>query len=58
MQNFKEILRIQENLLERAEICGIPVVDVQDLESAAQQVVSHVVDRLGERLAAEASGSS
>ncbi len=58
MQNFKEILRIQEDLLERAEARGIPVVDVQDLESAAQQVVSYVVDQLGERLAAEASGPS
>ncbi len=56
MQNFKEIFRIQENLLERAETFGIPVVDVQDLESAAQQVVAYVVDRLGECHAAEASG--
>jgi len=56
MQNFKEIFRIQEDLLERAEMYGIPVVDVQDLESAAQQVVSYVVDQLGERHAAEAPG--
>jgi 2-phosphoglycerate kinase len=56
MQNFKEIFRIQEDLLERAEMFGIPVVDVQDLESAAQQVVSYVVDQLGECHAAEAPG--
>jgi hypothetical protein len=29
---------------------------VQDLESAARQVVSYVVDQLGERHAAEAPG--
>jgi 2-phosphoglycerate kinase len=56
MQNFQEIFRIQEDLLERAELFGIPVVDVQDLESAARQVVSYVVDQLGERHAAEAAG--
>ena len=56
MQNFKEIFRIQEDLLERAEMYGISVVDVQDLESAAQQVVSYVVDQLGECHAAEAPG--
>ncbi len=56
MQNFQEIFRIQEDLLERAEIFGIPVVDVQDLESAAQQVVAYVVDQLGECHAAEAPG--
>jgi 2-phosphoglycerate kinase len=56
MQNFEEIFRIQEDLLERAELFGIPVVDVQDLESAAQQVVGYVVDQLGERHAAEAPG--
>ncbi len=58
MQNFSEIFRIQEALLERAEFCGVPVVDVQDLESAAQQVVSYVVDQLGERHAAEVAGRS
>jgi 2-phosphoglycerate kinase len=58
MQNFKEIFRIQEELLGRAENCGVPVVDVQDLESAAQQVVSYVVDQLGERHAAQASRPS
>lgn len=56
MQNFQEIFRIQEDLLERAEMFGIPVVDVQDLESAAQQVVAYVVDQLGECHAAEAPG--
>ncbi len=56
MRNFKEIFRIQEDLLERAEAHGIPVVDVQDLESAAGQVVTYVVDQLGERHAAEAAG--
>jgi 2-phosphoglycerate kinase len=58
MQNFQEIFRIQEALLERAELCGVPVVDVQDLETAAQQVVSYVVDQLGERHAARAAGRS
>ncbi len=56
MQNFTEIFRIQEDLLERAETFGIPVVDVQDLESAAQQVVAYAVDQLGECHAAEAPG--
>lgn len=56
MQNFSEIFRIQEDLLERAETHGITVVDVQDLESAAQQVVGYVVDRLGECHEAEAPG--
>jgi 2-phosphoglycerate kinase len=54
MQNFQEIFRIQEDLLERAELFGIPVVDVQDLESAAQQVVTYVVDQLGASHAAQA----
>ncbi len=58
MQNFQEIFRIQVALLERAEFCGVPVVDVQDLESAAQQVVSYVVDQLGERHAAQAASRS
>ncbi len=56
MQNFQEIFRIQEDLLERAEVFDVPVVDVQDLESAAHQVVAYVVDRLGERHAAEVAG--
>ena len=56
MQNFEEIFRIQEDLLERAEMFEIPVVDVQDLESAAQRVVGYVVDQLGECHAAEAPG--
>ncbi|HEB88203.1 MAG TPA: hypothetical protein ENI85_01410 [Deltaproteobacteria bacterium] len=56
MRNFKEIFRIQEDLLERAEAHGIPVVDVQDLESAAGQVVAYVVDQLAERHAAETAG--
>ena len=32
----------------------MPVVDVQDLDSAVRNVVKHVVGRLGERRAAEA----
>jgi 2-phosphoglycerate kinase len=56
MQNFTEIFRIQESLLERAEMFGVTVVDVQDLETAAQQVVSYVVDQLGAVHAAEAPG--
>jgi len=55
MRNFQEIFHIQENLLGRAETSGVPVVDVQDLESAAEQVVAYVVDQLGERHAAEAA---
>jgi 2-phosphoglycerate kinase len=55
MQNFQEIFRIQEDLLQRAALFQIPVVDVQDLESAAHQVVAYVVDQLGIRHAAEAS---
>lgn len=54
VRSFQEIFRIQEDLLERAEAAGFPVVDVQDLESAAQEVVSHIVGRLGEERAAEA----
>ena len=53
VRNFKEIFRIQEELLERASSFGIPVVDVQDAELAAQQVVAHVVGRLGDLRAAE-----
>jgi 2-phosphoglycerate kinase len=56
MRNFHEIFHIQEHLLSRAETFGVPVVDVQDLESAAQQVVAYVVGQLGERHAAEAAG--
>jgi 2-phosphoglycerate kinase len=55
MQNFQEIFRIQEDLLERAEVSGVRVVDVHDLESAAHQVVAYVVDRLSEERAAEAT---
>ncbi|MHA7837355.1 MAG: ATP cone domain-containing protein [bacterium] len=53
VRNFKEIFRIQEELLERAAAFGVPVVDVQDPEVAALQVVAHVVGWLGERRAAE-----
>ena len=53
VRNFKEILRIQEDLLERAANHGVPVVDVQDAEVAALQVVAHVVGILGERRALE-----
>ncbi|MCP4907248.1 MAG: hypothetical protein GY910_19910 [bacterium] len=56
VRNFQEIFTIQEDLLERAEMFSVPVVDVQDLENAAGQVVKHVVGQLGERRAAEASG--
>ncbi|MFK7898415.1 MAG: hypothetical protein AB8G23_21460 [Myxococcota bacterium] len=54
VRSFQEIFRIQEDLLERAEAAGLPVVDVQDLEAAAQEVVSHVVSRLGDARSAEA----
>ncbi|MAG33004.1 MAG: hypothetical protein CL908_19170 [Deltaproteobacteria bacterium] len=53
VRNFQEIFSIQVHLLERAETFGIPVVDAQDLEVAAQEVVAHVVDRIAERHAAE-----
>ncbi len=56
VNNFQEIFTIQEDLLERAEIFSVPVVDVQDLEGAARKVVKHVVGQLGERRAAETSG--
>ena len=53
VRNFQEIFRIQEELLERAEAAEIPIVDVQDLESAVQAVVKHVVGGLGARREAE-----
>lgn len=53
VRNFQQIVRIQEHLLERAETFGVPVVDVQDLELAAQEVVIRVVDRIAERHAQE-----
>lgn len=56
VRNFQEIFKIQEDLLERAEAFSVPVVDVQDLDGAVRKVVKHVVGRLGERRAAEASG--
>lgn len=56
VRNFRGIFTIQEDLLERAETFGVPVVDVQDREGAALNVVKHVVGRLGERRAAEGSG--
>ncbi len=56
VRNFQEIFTIQEDLLERAEMFSVPVVDVQDLEGAAGKVVKHIVGQLGERRAAEASG--
>jgi 2-phosphoglycerate kinase len=56
VRNFQEIFRIQEDLLERAEVAEIPIVDVQDLESAVQGVVKHVVGELGARREAEQAG--
>jgi 2-phosphoglycerate kinase len=53
VRNFQEILRIQEDLLERAEASGVPIVDVQDLESAVVEVLRHVVGSLGTRREAE-----
>ncbi|MCR9097566.1 MAG: hypothetical protein NXI30_25390 [bacterium] len=53
VRNFQGIFTIQEDLLERAERFGIPVVDVQDRDRAASRVVKHVVDLLGERRRAE-----
>jgi 2-phosphoglycerate kinase len=46
LENFQEIVRIQEHLLERAEVTSVPIVDVQDMEAAARQVVGHVVGSL------------
>ena len=56
VNNFQEIFTIQENLLQRAAQFSVPIVDVQDLEGAAREVVKHVVGQLHERRAAEASG--
>ena len=53
VRNFQEIFRIQEDLLERAQASDTPIVDVQDLETAVQKVVKHVVGKLGARRAAE-----
>ncbi len=57
VRNFKEIFKIQEALLERSESFGVPVVDVQDLEGAARDVVKLVVDQLDARRVAEVSAS-
>jgi 2-phosphoglycerate kinase len=56
VRNFQEIFRIQEDLLQRAEAAKVPIVDVQDLESAVQAVVKHVVGELGARREAERAG--
>ena len=56
VRNFQGIFTIQEDLLERAERFGVPVVDVQDRDRAASRVVKHVVDHLGERRRAESGG--
>jgi len=53
VRNFQEIFQIQAHLLERAEASGLPIVDVQDLESAVRAVVKHVVGSLGARREAE-----
>jgi 2-phosphoglycerate kinase len=53
VRNFQEIFQIQEALLARAEAAGTPIVDVQDLESAVQAVVKHVVNGLGAEQEAE-----
>ena len=53
--NFSEIFTIQADLLERARLFSVPVVDVQDLEGAARKVVKHVVGQLGERRTLEGS---
>lgn len=57
VRNFREIFTIQEDLLERARLNAVPVVDVQHLEGAARRVVTHVVGHLGERRAAEGAGA-
>lgn len=57
VRNFSEIFTIQADLLERARLFSVPVVDVQDLEGAARKVVKHVVGRLGERRTLEGSSS-
>lgn len=49
VRNFEGIFTIQQGLLERAERFGVPVVDVQDRDSAASKVVKHVVGHLRER---------
>ncbi len=54
MRNFREIFAIQQDLLERARLCSVPVVDVQSQEDAARRVVTHVVGQLGEQRALEA----
>ncbi len=56
VRNFEGIFTIQQGLLERADRFGVPVVDVQDRDSAASKVVKHVVGRLGERRRAEVAG--
>ncbi len=53
VRNFQEIFRIQEDLLERAEASDVPIVDVQDLESAVVEVLRHVVGSLGVQREAE-----
>lgn len=53
VRNFQEIFQIQEDLLERAEAHSVPIIDVQDLESAVVEVVQSVVGRLGAQRAAE-----
>ena len=53
VRNFQEIFRIQEDLLERAEASAVPIVDVQDLESAVEEVLRHVVGSLGVQREAE-----
>lgn len=53
VRNFQGIVTIQSDLLERARLFEVPVVDVQDKDGAARRVVKHVVDHLGLRRAAE-----
>ena len=49
VRNFREIFAIQEDLLERARVCSIPVFDVQDFDVAARRVVRFVVEELSKR---------
>jgi len=55
VMNLSEIFQIQEDLLDRARMASVPIVDVHDRDAAARRVVRHVVGLLAQQRAAEAA---
>ena len=52
LENFDDIWRLQDHLLDQADKAGIPIIANDDCEEVFRKIMLHVIDRLSDGFAA------